>query len=365
MVLTMIFYTFLVFTAIQILYYLYFSSIFLKKINQGILSDGKPLSIIIFAKNSGDLLKKNLQYILDQEYPKFEVVLINNYSTDNTTEVINNLKKNNKNISIIDVKNTEAFWGSKKYALTLGIKAAKYNHLIFTSANSRPISKNWLTEMSKTFRDKKTIILGYQKFKVKNNLTNIFIRFHNLLLALHNFSFIKTSTPYMAFDANFGYERKTFLKVKGFVNHIKIYNGENDLFLKDAANSGNVNYTVVNDSLVEIDLSTSFRDWFIEQRNKHILQKQYKFKHRFAISLFWVSKMIFFGLGILLLFIYPWKIILSILIAYFLISYIVVGFSAKKLKEPHIIFFLPFLEIGLLLIQFTIFIANLFAKPKI
>lgn len=365
MVLTMLFYIFVVFAAIQILYYLYFSSIFFKQINKKIESDGKPISVIIFAKNSGDLLKKNLQYILDQDYPKFEVVLINNYSTDNTIEVLENFKEKNKNISIIDVKNTEAFWGSKKYALTLGIKAAKYNHLIFTSANSRPVSKNWLTEKSKTFRNNKTIILGYQKFKVKNSLSNIFIRFHNLLVALQNFSFIKISTPYMAFDANFGYERRTFLKVKGFVNHIKIYNGENDLFLKDAANTNNVNYTVTNDSLVEIDLSTSFRDWFIEQRNKLILQKQYKFKHRFAISLFWVSKMIFFVLGILLLFIYPWKIILSILIAYFLISYIVVGFSAKKLKEPHIIFFLPFLEIGLLLIQFTIFIANLFAKPKI
>ena len=131
------------------------------------------------------------------------------------------------------------------------------------------------------------------------------------------------------------------------------------------ANTNNVNYTITNDSLIEIDLSTSFRDWFIEQRNKLILQKQYKFKHRFAVSLFWISKMIFFVLGILLFFIYPLKVILFTFLAYFLVLYIVIGLSAKKLKEPHLIFFLPFLEIGLLLIQFTIFIANLFAKPKI
>jgi len=113
----MLFYIFVVFAAIQVLYYLYFSSIFFKPINKEIESDGKPISVIIFAKNSGDLLKKNLQHIIDQDYPKFEVVLINNYSTDNTIEVLENFKEKNKNISIIDVKNTEAFWVVKNMRL--------------------------------------------------------------------------------------------------------------------------------------------------------------------------------------------------------------------------------------------------------
>lgn len=365
MILTVVFYAFVAFTAIQIFYYLYFSSVLFQRKKKGITDSEKPISIIIFAKNSGEKLKKNLQYILDQEYPKFEVVLINNSSTDDTIEVIENFVDNNNNVSIIDVQNTEAFWGSKKYALTLGIKAAKYNHLLFTTADGRPTSKYWLAEINKTFRLKRTIILGYEKYKAKNNLTNIFVRFHNLILALQNFSFAKSSTPFMAFGSNFGYERKTFYNVKGFVNHMKTKEGENDLFLKDAANNNNVNFTISKDSLVTIDAPISFSNWFYKQRCKLALQTKYKFKHRFSISFFWISKLLFFVLGILLFFFYPWEIMLPITLGYFLILYIIIGLSAKKLKEPHLVFFLPFLEIGLLLIQFSIFIANFIAKPKV
>ena len=61
---------------------------------------------------------------------------------------------------------------------------------------------------------------------------------------------------------------------------------------------------------------------------------------------------------------YPYQIILPIVLTYFLLQYIIIGISAKKLKEPQIIFFLPFLEIGLLLIQISIFSANLISKPN-
>jgi hypothetical protein len=69
-------------------------------------------------------------------------------------------------------------------------------------------------------------------------------------------------------------------------------------------------------------------------------------------------------LATVLFFLYPYQIILPIILAYFLLQYIIIGISAKKLKEPQIIFFLPFLEIGLLMIQISIFIGNLISKPK-
>jgi asparagine N-glycosylation enzyme membrane subunit Stt3 len=66
----------------------------------------------------------------------------------------------------------------------------------------------------------------------------------------------------------------------------------------------------------------------------------------------------------LLAFFYPWQMILPIVLTYFLVQYIIVGIAANKLKEPYLIFVLPFLEIGLLLIQISIFSANLISKPN-
>lgn len=364
MILTVVFYIFVAFTAIQIIYYLTFSSFLFHQKKKKQSTEKVPISVIIFAKNSAAVLQKNLPFILAQNYPKFEVVLINNASSDNTTAILEDFQEKNNNVKILDVANNEAFWGSKKYALTLGIKAAKYEHLLFTDASSEPLSEFWIDEMSEKITQTKTIILGYGKYKKENSITNFLIRFESLLTAIQCFSFAKSGAPFMAFSSNFGYQKSDFFGVKGFINHMKINAGEADLFIKDAATKENVSYTISKNSFVEIDTPKSFRKWFKELKNRNSLKKHYQFKHRVLLNFFTFSKVLFYILSTVLFFFYPWQLILPIVLAYFLVQYLVIGFSAKKLNEPYLIFLLPFLEIGLLLIQISIFSVNLISKPN-
>ena len=364
MILTVVFYTFVAFTAIQIIYYLTFSSFLFYKKKKKEATEQPPVSIIIFVKNSATSLQKSLPRILAQKYPKFEIVLINNASSDDTAEVLEGFQKNNDNIKILDVDNNEAFWGSKKYALTLGIKAAKYEHLLFTDANSKVLSEFWIEEISKEFAQTKSIILGYEKYKKTNSLTNLFARFENLIKAIQCFSFAKFGSPFMAFDSNFCYRKSDFFKAKGFINHMKIKEGEADLFIKDAASKENISFTISKNSFIEIETPKSFGSWIQKLRIDSSIKKHYKFKHRFLLNFFTFSKVIFYTLATILFFIHPWQIIFPIVLGYFLAQYIIIGISAKKLKEPYLIFLLPFLEIGLLLIQISIFIANLISKPN-
>ncbi len=77
--------------------------------------------------------------------------MINDASTDATLEVMEQFKEQHSNIKIVNVKNNEAFWGNKKYALTLGIKTASHEHLIFTDADCKPQSKHWIKEVALSF----------------------------------------------------------------------------------------------------------------------------------------------------------------------------------------------------------------------
>lgn len=364
MVITVVFYVFVVFTGIQILYYLIFSSFLFKQKKKSNNTEKVPVSVIVFAKNSATNLQKNLPNYLAQDYPEFEIVLINNASVDTTEDVIETFSAKHKNIKVVSVENNEAFWNNKKYALTLGIKAAKYNHLLFTNINSNPVSEHWITEMSKKFTLKRTIVLGYEKYKKENSFNNLFIRFHRLLKAIQCFAFAKQGSPFMAFGNNLAYKKTEFFKVNGFIKHIKIKFAEDDLFIKDAATKENISYAISKNSFIETDAPESFNDWFQEQRILSSIEEHFKFKNQFFLSFFVISKLFFYVLASILFFLYPWQIILAIVLGYFLVQYIIIGLSAKKLKEPQIIFFLPFLEISLLLIQISIFIANLISKPN-
>jgi glycosyltransferase involved in cell wall biosynthesis len=362
MILTVALYTFVVFAGIQIIYYLIFSSFLFKQKKRKFNTEQVPVSVIVFAKNSAAKLQENLPFILEQNYPVFEIVIINNDSIDGTLEVVDTLKKKHTNIKIVNVANNEDFWNNKKYSLTSGIKASKHDHLLFTDANSNPISAHWISEMSKNFTIKRTIFLGYEKYRNEKYFTNLLIRFENLMQAMKCFSFAKYDSPFMAFGNNLTYRKSDFFKVNGYINHIKIRPGVEDLFIRDAATKKKSSFIVSEDSFMETDAPKSFNTWFQGLRIKNSLTEHYKFKHRFLLHFFTITKGIFYLLAIVLLFFYPWETIVPLVLAYFLIQFTVIGFSAKKLKETQLIFFLPLLEISLLLIQISIFSANFISK---
>ncbi|TXD50968.1 MULTISPECIES: glycosyltransferase [unclassified Polaribacter] len=364
MILTVVFYSFVACTAIQIIYYLLFSTFLFKQKKKDAKTEHVPVSVIVYSKNNTSELEDYLPFIIDQEYPIFEIVLINNASSDDSIDTMKAFQKKHENIKIVSVENNEAFWNNKKYALTLGIKAAKHDHLLFTNATSKPLSKTWIAQMSSKFTFKRTIVLAYTKIKREKSFTNLLIRFHNLLKALKCFSFAKTGTPFLAFSNNLAYTKADFFKVNGFINHLKIKNGEDDLFIRDAATKKNITFTIAEASFTETDAQTSFKEWFQDVRITNSLREHYKFKHRFLLGLFIFSKTLFYILAAVLFFFYPYNIIGAFVGVYVLVQYLVIGFSAKKLQETQLLFFLPFLEIALLLIQISIFSANLISKPN-
>lgn len=362
MILTVLFYILVASTTIQIIYFLCFSTILFTKDKNNLIKN-IPISIIICAKNEADNLKTFLPYIINQQYNNFEIVLINDASSDETLEVMEKFKSKFSNIKIVNVENNEAFWGNKKYALTLGIKAAKNKHLLFTDADCKPVSKYWIQEMTAYFSDSKNIILGYGKYNSKNTLVNLLVRFETLLTAIQYFSYSKLGSPYMGVGRNLAYTKDEFFKTKGFINHIKIKSGDDDLFIQEAATNTNTTFTINPKSFTESNPPITFKEWFRQKRRHVSTSSYYKFKHKFFLGLFFISKLSFYFLTILLFFFFSWKIIAVILAIYLISNFVLFTVTTKRFKEKQLIFYLPFLEIFLLLFQFTIFISNTFSKP--
>ncbi len=364
MVIITLFYIFVAITIIQIIYYLVFSVFAFSKDVKQKNNKNFPVSIIICAKNEAENLPEFLPSILNQNYPEFEIVLINDASIDDSLEIMEAFQKENNNIKIVNVENNEAFWGNKKYALTLGIKAAKHEHLLFTDADCKVLSENWISEMTNHFSTEKSIVLGYGKYNTsKRSLVNLFVKYETLLTAIQYFSYAKIGSPYMAVGRNLAYTKSEFFKVKGFINHMNIRSGDDDLFIQDAATKINTTICTSTDSFTVSEPPKTFKKWVLQKRRHISTAKHYKTKHQFFLGLFFVSKLLFIILATLLFFLFDWKIMLPIVLIYYIVQFIVVGFSAKKLHETQAVFFLPFLEIGLVLFQFGIFIANKISKP--
>mgnify|MGYP000612597186 CR=1 FL=1 len=299
--LTITLYFFIGIVAIQLSYYLGVFGKFAFAKAQKVTPKRIPISVIVCAKNEEENAANFIPLLAEQNYPDFEIVLIDDASSDGTLAVFEAFEKQYPNIRLVKVQNNEAFWGNKKYALTLGIKAAKKEYLLFTDADCYPTSKDWITAMSSQFTMHKTIVLGYGGYqKIANSFLNKIIRFETLLTATQYFSWAKIGNPYMGVGRNLAYKKEEFFNVRGFMDHMIIRSGDDDLFINQAATKKNTEILFTPESFTFSEPKTTFKSWFYQKRRHATTAKYYKGFDKFQLGLFFLSQFWFFIAAIVL-----------------------------------------------------------------
>lgn len=326
----------------------------------------KAVSVIVCSKNEQENLKVLIPKLLEQDHPNFEIILINDASHDDTKNVIEDFRVKDQRIKMVDVVNNESFWGNKKYALTLGIKKAVNDHLVFIDADCTPNSSQWLSIMSKHFTTDKKIVLGYSGYKkVNDSLLNKLIRYETVLTAIQYFSYALHGNPYMGVGRNLAYTATRFYEVNGFMDHMRILGGDDDLFVNQAANSENTTVSLNEDSFTSSQPKTNWSSWW-KQKKRHInTASHYKKTHKRSLGLFYISQIGFFISVILGLFFgLNWILIVSVILVRYVVFWVVMSKGFSRFRESDIIMLLPVLELILLGIQMALFISNMVHRPK-
>jgi len=358
-------YFFIAVVAVQLAYYLIIFGKFAFAKVQKSTPKRISISVIVCAKNEAENVARFIPLLAEQDYPDFEIILIDDASIDSTTEIFEEFEKQYSNIRLVKVENNEAFWGNKKYALTLGIKAAQKDYLLFTDADCYPASKDWITTMSSQLTMQKTIVLGYGTYeKIAGSFLNKIIRFETMLTAVQYFSWAKTGHPYMGIGRNLAYKKEEFYNVKGFISHMKIRSGDDDLFINQVATSKNTAICYAPESFTYSQPKVSFHAWFTQKRRHVSTALFYKSFDKIQLGLFYVSQLLFVLLAtILIAFQFQWILVVSLIGFRYLLAWIILGFSAGKLKEKDVMYWFPIIEMVLIFTQLNIFSTNIFSKP--
>lgn len=360
-----LFFIFIGIVAIQLFYQLVVFSKFAFMKDDHQKHSYPPVSVIICVKNEAEWLEKNLKAFLNQSYPTFEIVLVDDASADNSVDVMEAFAEKHTNIKIVKVDNVEAFWGNRKFALTLGIKAAKYEHLLFTSIQCQPKSNEWIASMSAQFSKEKTIVIGHSNFeKIKNSPLNTFYRFEKVLNSISTFGWTKFGWTYQGDGKNLAYSRSEFFKTRGFTDHMKIRLGEDILFINQATDSKNTTIAFESDSNIILPNPKRFSVWFNEKRRVQAAYLHIKLRDQWQLKLHNFSQILFLFLSIVMVLVYPdWEYVVGLIVLRYLVSWTVFGLCSNKLSEKELIIWFPFLEIGTIFIRLNMIFTNFFSKP--
>ena len=168
------------------------------------------VSVVICAKNEEQNLRNYLPRILKQDYPEFEVVVVNDSSTDDSEQVLMELAVQHSQLRHTSIPADERLKRGKKLALTIGLKAARYEHVVLTDADCYPVSDLWLKRMASNFSDAHKIVLGYGGYERKKGLLNTLIRYETTFTALQYLGYAIKGLPYMGVGRNLAYQKSLF-----------------------------------------------------------------------------------------------------------------------------------------------------------
>lgn len=328
-------------------------------------SSQEPVSIIICARNEDDNLTEFLPKILVQDYPEFEVIVVNDCSIDNTENVIDEFAKIFPNLKKVTIKEDDYYKHGKKFAVMVGIKGTKYDNLLFTDADCFPANENWLKDMASGFVNKKEIVLGYGAYKKDDGFLNKLIRFDTFLIAANYLSAAVKGKAYMGVGRNLAYKKELFYKQKGFSKHYHITSGDDDLFINQASNQENTNVVVSPNAITYSLAKTNFADWKRQKQRHLTTAPHYNSNSKTKITLGYTFQ---YGFHLLFLAILLFKTtIIAALVGFILkiiIQMIIFKKTSKKLNEVDLWALSFFYEIILLIVYPVFHISKLFHKPN-
>lgn len=336
----------------------------------------EPVSVIVCAKDAYEYLIDLVPRILTQDYPDFELVIVNDCSTDETTDYLKELVRKRPDINVVTLTQSLNFFHGKKFPLSMGIKSAKHDLLLLTDADCLPENDQWIKGMVSAYKNKTEVVLGYSPYFTRKGLLNKLIRFDTLYTAIQYLSMALAKRPYMGVGRNLSYRRELFYKNKGFTSHYTIPSGDDDIFISQVANKKNTRIFIDPKCRVESEPKHSFSSWIHQKRRHYSTVNMYKRSTNLILGTLLSSRLFYYTSMIALFFmpqaftINPNEYIYYIAIGLFgVIHYASMDFiyikSAKQLGEKKLyLFFSPFYDVFFTLFTMLLGVRNIFSKPK-
>lgn len=264
----------------------------------------EPVSVVVCVRNNMQTMKPLIENLLNQDYPNYEIVMVDDRSGDEVYDYLLTMKYTYPNFRMTRIEETPDRMNAKKFALTLGIKAARHDRLIFTDDDCLPRSANWLSHMQQGFQQGKEIILGYSPYKRYKGLLNTLIRYETFYTAVQYLSMALAGKPYMGVGRNLAYSKELFFSYKGFYKHISVNGGDDDLFVNRTASATNVAIVIHPEAMVESEPKLTWKGWYRQKLRHFSVGALYKQEDLDRLS--WLgNSFVFFWTSWLLLFALP------------------------------------------------------------
>ncbi len=247
-------------------------------------NEATPVSVVIAARNEHQHLQTLIPLLYEQDHPDFEVVVVNDRSWDGTAELLKALCHEYPDLHVVTIdENRFNARSGKKFALTLGIKGAREDHVVFTDADCHPVSASWLRHLSSAFSNDFDLVIGYSPEKGGKGLAGFLSIIDSAYTGMQYLGFALAGVPYMGVGRNMGYSSELFYEIGGFKNHYSLPSGDDDLFVNQASRITKPYVVLHPDSHVVTKSADGLVQWWNRKRRHFTTSSRYRVIHKLLL----------------------------------------------------------------------------------
>ena len=315
------------------------------------------VTVILAAHNESYNLSQYLQALLSQDYPLYEVIVVDDGSEDSTRDVVERYMTSDPRLKMSFVPYGARVRSTKKLAITLAAKAAKYDYLLLTDADCVPESSHWISEMMSGFepstlkngvnralaaensQHSTDIVLGFGAYFMHKSHLNRLVQFDTLFNGLHYLGAALCGHPYMGVGRNLAYKKSLFFESGGFSHLMTTRAGDDDLFVNHVATRTNTSVVISRESLTWSPSKRTFKEWWQQKRRHLSVSPQYRTSTKFRLAFEPLTRGLFY-LALIGAFVYyflctsyivPLYIALGLFLLRWIVQTIILNTSARRL----------------------------------
>ncbi len=298
------------------------------------------VSVIITCSNRAELLRQNLEAFLRQNYPRFEVIVVDECSEDETQEVLLKFQKKYPHLKVSRIPSATKFRCTKKIAINIGILAAKYDMLLFSEIYCRPSGMGWIRAMQAAFDSRTAVVLGFANYEDKKGAGTKryfrFLRFWRMVDLVHAGMYV------MGNGCNMGYRKSYYLEERGFSGNTQAYIGFDTEMVKKLSKRGKVKVVKEHEAHMVI-MDDSKKAWGDDLSYFYATMSKWPARAVWWASMDFVVEMLLYLLIFYFIVQNPYRLYFSWLVVFMCVyNLIIINLGQKRLHQMKL--FLPSLR---------------------
>ena len=344
--------TFAVLFIVRLVYLFLFTGriLFRKKIEQ---TSASPISLFYTVRNEGVRLKNNLAPVLSINNCDFEVIVVNNFSQDNSFEVLGMLRGRSDRLKISTLYQETRF--STKMAQNLALKAAENDWVLAVPISYENATPEWISGISNKLDNNKTVTINYCSASNSNGFVNRMYRIENFLLFAKSVGYILNNLPFVYNEENVAFQKKKYFEIGGHGLKINEQYANLELLINHFIRKKDTTILFQSETAIKKTEDLVWNDYLEILKKSIRIEKHLTNSKKAVLAFDEFTKMLFPPVTVItfILLFELWPLLAGLLFIMFIARLFIIKIAQNRLNERKI--FIPSLVYDLIVPYFKLF----------